>query len=72
MLYSGDADSAMREFETAVRLQPDLWRAQYELGAVLAQKGDRTAAAEHLRIAAKAPIAEVKSAAEEMLQRLGQ
>jgi hypothetical protein len=54
-----------------VHLQPELWRAQYQLGAVLAQKGDPIAAMEHLRIAAGGPDAEVKAAAQQMLQKLG-
>lgn len=67
----GRADGAARELQTAVRLQPDLWRAQYELGTVLAQKGDATGAVEHLRVAANGPDAELKAAAQQILQRLG-
>ena len=67
----GDVEGAARELQTAVHLQPELWRAQYQLGAVLAQKGDPIAAMEHLRIAAGGPDAEVKAAAQQMLQKLG-
>ena len=33
-----------------MRLQPDFWRAQYELGAVLDRKGDTASAVEHLTL----------------------
>jgi Flp pilus assembly protein TadD len=66
----GDADGAARELQSAVRLQPDFWRAHYELGALLARKGDAGAAVEHLRIAAQGTDAQAKAAAQQLLQSL--
>jgi thioredoxin-like negative regulator of GroEL len=56
--------------QIAVRVQPDFWRAQYELGAVLIQKGDTTAAVEHLTLATKGDDRDSASAAQAWLQRL--
>lgn len=66
----GDEDGAAREFQVAVRLQPDFWRAKYELGAVLDQKGESAAALEHLTIAAKGADPDARAAALQLLQKL--
>ena len=68
----GDLDGAVREFQAAVRLKADYWRAQYELGVALGKNKDYTGAAEHLKIAAQGTDAAVKAAALGLLQRLGQ
>jgi len=67
----GDLDGAARELQAAVRLRPDFWRAQYELGAMLAEKGDTPGALEHLKIAAQGADGEAKAAALQLMQRLG-
>jgi Flp pilus assembly protein TadD len=68
----GDLGSAVREFQAAVKLQPDLWRAQYELGVALGKSKDFAGALEHLKIAAQGSDADVKAEATGLLQRLGQ
>ena len=66
----GDVDGAARELQSAVRLQPEFWRAQYELGAVLDRKGD-PAAWQHLKLAAQGADPDAKASALELLKRLG-
>jgi Flp pilus assembly protein TadD len=68
----GDADGAARELTTAVNLQPELWRAQYELGVLLANKGDASGAAAHLQLAAQGGDPDTRTAALQLLQKLGQ
>jgi tetratricopeptide (TPR) repeat protein len=67
----GDWDGAARELQAAVALAPNLWGAQYDLGAVLAQKGDAVAAIGHLKIAASGTDPAAKASALELLQKLG-
>jgi Flp pilus assembly protein TadD len=67
----GDLDGAVREFHAAVKLQPELWRAHYELGVALGKNRDFDRAAEQLRIAAQGTDADTKTAAQQLLQRLG-
>ena len=67
----GDLNGAARELQAAVRLEPDFWRAQYELGAVLQQRGNAAGALQHLRLAAQGQDAQAKAAAQQLLQRLG-
>ena len=62
---------AVREYAAAVVLRPDLARAQFHLGTVLAAQGDRAAAAAHLRQAAKGNDASVARQAEQALRDLG-
>jgi predicted CXXCH cytochrome family protein len=62
---------AAREYAAAVALRPDLARAQFHLGTVLAAEGDRENAAAHLREAAKGNDAAVARQAEQALRELG-
>jgi tetratricopeptide (TPR) repeat protein len=64
-------DDARREYETALRIRPDLGRAQFDLGALLAGKGDLAGATPHLRNAARSPDPALRALAEELMQRLG-
>jgi Flp pilus assembly protein TadD len=65
----GDMDGAARELQSAVRLRPDFWRAQFELGVVLDRKGD-PAAVEHLKIAAQGADPVARESAQRLLQKL--
>ena len=67
----GDLQRAVAELQSALRLDPESARTQYELGVVLGQVGDSSAAVEHLKIAAQSTDPAVRSAALEMLKRLG-
>ena len=49
----GEMGAAITQLQTAVRLQPDLWAAYFELGMALGRKGDTRGAVEPLRMAAK-------------------
>ena len=69
---AGDITGALPELQTAIRLRPDLWRAQFELGAVLARQGDSAVAVEHLKIAAQGTDTQASAAARQLLQQLGQ
>jgi len=68
----GDLGGAIRELEAAVRAQPSLWRAHFELGMALGRKGNSPAAIEQLKLAANGSDANVRAAALEVLQKLGQ
>lgn len=68
----GDIGGAVRELQAAVRLQPQFWRAQYELGIALGKSRDYAGAAEHLKLAAGGSDPDVKAAAQGLLQKLGQ
>jgi 3-hydroxyisobutyrate dehydrogenase-like beta-hydroxyacid dehydrogenase len=52
-------------------LQPDLWRAHFELAMVLGQSGNAGAARAQLTIAAGGSDAEVRAQALDVLQKLG-
>jgi hypothetical protein len=67
----GDADGAARELTTAVNLQPDFWRAQYELGVALSMKHDPAGAAAHLRLDAQGNDPDAKAAALQLLRESG-
>ena len=58
------------ELETAILLQPDLWRAQFELGVVLGRKRQYAAAEEHLKLAAQGDDPDAKASALKSLQQL--
>lgn len=62
---------AAREYAAAVALKPDLARAQFRLGTVLAAEGDKDGAAAHFREAAKGNDAAVARQAEQALRDLG-
>ena len=68
----GDLRGAVAELESALRLNPDSPRTHYELGVALGQVGDSAAALEQLKIGAQASDPAVRSAALQMLRRLGQ
>jgi predicted CXXCH cytochrome family protein len=68
----GDLTAAIPQLQAAVRLQSDLWRAHFELAEALGRSGNTAGALEQLRIAANGSDAEVRTAAAEMLKRLGQ
>jgi Flp pilus assembly protein TadD len=71
LAYAGDLTGALPELQTAIRLKPDFWRAQFELGAALARQGDSAGAVEHLKIAAQGTDAQASAAARQALQQLG-
>ena len=62
---------AAREYAAAVALKPDLARAQFRLGTVLASQGDKEGAAAHFREAAKGNDAAIARQAEQALRDLG-
>ena len=66
----GETDRALEEYRDAVRLRPDLDRAQLDLGATLAKAGDVTGAAAHLRAAAKAADSTIRNIALQLLAQL--
>jgi len=63
-------DEALREYKDAVRLRPDMGQAQLDLGAVLARKGDKAGAVEHLRRASGDPDATLRGIALQLLRQL--
>lgn len=71
LLAGGDPNGSIRELTRAVELDASFARAQYELGVALAQKGDRSGAIIHLRIAALGDDPQAKAAAAQVLQQLG-
>jgi hypothetical protein len=52
-------------------LQPDLWRAHFELAMALGRSGNTGAAREQLTIAANGSDPEARAQALEVLQKLG-
>jgi Flp pilus assembly protein TadD len=71
LLYGqGDLFGAKRELSEAVRLQPGNWRAQVELGIVLARQGDSAGAIPHLNAAAQGSDPDIRAAAEQALRAL--
>jgi predicted CXXCH cytochrome family protein len=67
----GDMDGAIRELQAAVKLQPDFWRAHYELGVALGRNRDYAAAEEQLKLAAQGNDPNAKAAAQDLLGKLG-
>jgi predicted CXXCH cytochrome family protein len=67
---AGQVDAALREYSEAVRLRPDLSHAQLDLGGVLANKGDKAGAAEHLRLAMKSADPNLRELAQRLLKEL--
>ena len=67
----GRIDDARREYETALRIRPDLDRAQFDLGALLAGKGDLAGATPHLRSAANSTDPVLRALAAQMIRDLG-
>jgi predicted CXXCH cytochrome family protein len=66
-----DLKGAVAELDAALRLDPDSGRTHYELGIALERLGNRSAALEHLKIAAESTDTSTRSAALQVLQRLG-
>lgn len=66
----GSPREALYEYQEAVRLEPLLSRAQLDFGAVLAQTGDRTRAAQHLKIASTSDDANVRRIALQLLEEI--
>jgi predicted CXXCH cytochrome family protein len=62
---------AAREYAAAVALQPDLARAQLQLGSALLAGGDKEGAAAHFREAAKGKDPAIARRAEQALRELG-
>jgi Tfp pilus assembly protein PilF len=71
MAARDDVNEASHELEESVRLQPDFWRAQFELGIVLAREGNLPGAAEHLKIAAQGGDAQASASAKQALRQMG-
>jgi len=67
----GELPAAIRELQTAVSLQPDLWRAHLELAMALGRSGNAGAAREQLTIAAGGSDPDVRAQALDVLQKLG-
>jgi Tfp pilus assembly protein PilF len=63
---------ARYHFERSIALKPDFGEAHLNYGRLLVASGETAAAGEHLRIAAQASDANVKAAAQQLLQTLGQ
>jgi Flp pilus assembly protein TadD len=68
----GDIGGAIRELNAALALNPASGRAHYELGAALSQSGEIARAMEHFKIAARDADPNIRTAAAEMLRRIGQ
>jgi cytochrome c-type biogenesis protein CcmH/NrfG len=66
----GQTDDALREYQAAVRVRPDMSQAQLDLGAVLAKKGDIAGATEHLRLAAGGSDPTLRQIALQLLEQL--
>ena len=66
----GELAAAIIQLQNAVRLQPDLWRAHFELGMALGRSGNPTAATDQMRIAANGSDPQVRAEAADVLQRL--
>lgn len=69
---SGRAADAKQYLENAVRLNPDAFESHLQLGRALVVQHDSTGAAAHFRKAAESPDPQVRRAAMESLQAVGQ
>jgi predicted CXXCH cytochrome family protein len=67
----GDLPGAVSELQAALSLNPSSGRAHYELGIALGRLGNSSAALQHLKAAAESTDPAARSAALQMLQRLG-
>ena len=67
----GRVPEALHEYTEAVRLDPKMSRAQLDLGAVLAQTGDKAGAIVHLKLAATSEEENVRRIALQSLAELG-
>jgi Flp pilus assembly protein TadD len=66
----GLTDAALNEYGAAVRLRPGFDHAQLNLGGILANKGDKAAAREHLQVAARSSDPAIRDLAERLLKNL--
>jgi predicted CXXCH cytochrome family protein len=71
MARDKDLNSALVEFQEAVRLKPEFSRAQLDLGMTLVALGNTNEALPHLREAAKSSDPRIAGAAAEALRRIG-
>ena len=67
---AGDFVGAEQAFRDAIRVQPDLFAADFNLGALLARLGRKGEALNYLRIAATADDPGVRQAALEGIRKL--
>jgi tetratricopeptide (TPR) repeat protein len=67
----GLADRAIHQYREAVRIEPDFDRANLDLGSALANNGDPSAALPFLRKAAQSHDAEIRNAAQKVLEKFG-
>jgi len=67
----GDLDQAIREYAEAIRLRPDFGLAHLNAGRILASKGDKAGAEQHLRRALADEDPNIRRQAAAELQRLG-
>jgi|ERR1035437_283138 tetratricopeptide (TPR) repeat protein len=68
---AGNSAEALREFLEAIRLRPDFGVARIHAALILAAKGDRAAAEQHLRQAATSADPGVRRQAADALRQLG-
>jgi protein O-GlcNAc transferase len=66
----GNHNEALIEFLAAIRLRPDFELAHLNAGLILASKGDRVAAEQHLRQAAKSADPNIQRKADAALRQL--
>jgi tetratricopeptide (TPR) repeat protein len=66
----GQMDAALHDYSEAVRVRRELSHAQLDLGGILANKGDKAAAAEHRRLASKSSDPSLRHLAQRLLKEL--
>jgi predicted CXXCH cytochrome family protein len=69
-MVKGKPKPAIDQYQEAIRIRPDYWRAQLDLGAALAGSGNTTAAIPHLRKAAESPQKALREEAMQTLQQI--
>ena len=67
----GHADEALKQFLDVIRLHPDFALAHLDAARILAAKGDRPAALQHLRQAAASADPNIRRQAADTLRQLG-
>jgi tetratricopeptide (TPR) repeat protein len=70
-IKKNELPEAAREYTAALALKPDLARARFRLGAVLAAEGDKEGAAANFRTAAKGNDSAIARQAEQALRDMG-
>jgi hypothetical protein len=66
----GQMDAALHDYSEAVRVRRELSHAQLDLDGILANKGDKAAAAEHRRLASKSSDPSLRHLAQRLLKEL--